>query len=480
MSFLKNILPLTIASAASLASLQGQTQRSWSGATGTNWSVAESWGGDVPDTNAEIAFINTGGLAINVDGNFTVNELRDGGGGGGATIGIGGPGTITIDRNLATASAGITNFTNTTAGIFSLNGRITISNSLGGTTNIQTSNTAGNTIRFNTASILTINSTLQVIQGIGGPVLFNGTLAASTADLQLNSNNVSFGTGHVSSSFARDVVFFANSKLTITAGTVLSSGRKFQINGNNATLQLDGANTINGANINVGGTNNFRIDVNADQTTVGALTDVGAVTTINLGESVTSLWFSNSSSSSDAWGSGTVTINGFRENTVRFGTNANGLTSAQLAAINSGAYTLNNSGYLTTGAASSAIESWRQTYFGNSANEGNAADTADFDGDGLSNLLEYATGTNPTVANASAAVVAQSGNVLTVTFNRINDPLLTYTIEESTDLATGFTPTGTTYTGTANDVVVYTDDVPLTTGGARQFLRLRVNYGAQP
>jgi hypothetical protein len=287
-------------------------------------------------------------MVVNVDSNFTVAALTDGGGGAGATITISGPGTLTVDRNSASALTGITNNTNTTAGTTRLSGNILIANTLGGTTNVTTANVAGNTVRFDTTSNLTLNSILQVTQGIGGPVQFNGTLAASGADLLIASNNVSFGTGHVSSAFGRDVVFSAaNSKLTVTAGTVLNTGRKFQVNGNNSTLQLDGANTINGANIVVGSTNNFLIDANVNQTTMGQLVDIGGALTIDLDAAVTSLWFASSAASEVNWTGGSISITGFKENTIRFGTTASGLTSTQLGLITGNTYSLTSDGYLT-------------------------------------------------------------------------------------------------------------------------------------
>jgi hypothetical protein len=41
------------------------------------------------------------------------------------------------------------------------------------------------------------------------------------------------------------------------------------------------------------------------------------------------------------------------------------------------------------------LQNWRQTYFNTTANSGNAADSFDFDGDGLPNLIKYAFGLNP-------------------------------------------------------------------------------------
>jgi hypothetical protein len=45
--------------------------------------------------------------------------------------------------------------------------------------------------------------------------------------------------------------------------------------------------------------------------------------------------------------------------------------------------------------APSAIEAWRVATMGSAANSGNTADAADFDGDGKSNLEEFAFGTEP-------------------------------------------------------------------------------------
>lgn len=44
----------------------------------------------------------------------------------------------------------------------------------------------------------------------------------------------------------------------------------------------------------------------------------------------------------------------------------------------------------------STLEQWRQHHFGSPTNSGNASDTADFDQDGCSNLVEYALGRDPT------------------------------------------------------------------------------------
>jgi hypothetical protein len=54
-------------------------------------------------------------------------------------------------------------------------------------------------------------------------------------------------------------------------------------------------------------------------------------------------------------------------------------------------------------------EIWRYTHFGISENTGTAADLADFDGDGVVNLLEFAFGSNPTDPASGRAPLVFSG-----------------------------------------------------------------------
>ena len=135
----------------------------------------------------------------------------------------------------------------------------------------------------------------------------------------------------------------------------------------------------------------------------------------------------------------------------------------------------------------SPLSWWRQRNLGTEANFGAAADDADPDLDGRCNLLEYALGSVPTVADQGNAaecglVTDGAGTHLTLTFNRIVDPNLggysdptpTYTVEASDDLTT-WTQIWTR-TGMQNVVgsVVVTDAETVETHPLR-FLRLRVS-----
>lgn len=126
--------------------------------------------------------------------------------------------------------------------------------------------------------------------------------------------------------------------------------------------------------------------------------------------------------------------------------------------------------------ATTALQDWRLANFGSTANSGLGADAADFDGDGISNLVEYATGTNPTVANAPVVVAGRTGDFLTLSYPVIADASLVYRVLGSNDLGQGFV-TAAGSTSTSAGVATYTDNVSLSAGGVRRFLRLEISYG---
>lgn len=105
--------------------------------------------------------------------------------------------------------------------------------------------------------------------------------------------------------------------------------------------------------------------------------------------------------------------------------------------------------------------------------------SGDFDGDGIPNLLEYATNTSPTASGGTAGFsVAPSGNNLALTYTRVADPALTYAVEGSSDLTGAWSTlavAGNPSTGVANVAgnVTITDPTPFTSG--KRFLRLKVS-----
>lgn len=85
------------------------------------------------------------------------------------------------------------------------------------------------------------------------------------------------------------------------------------------------------------------------------------------------------------------------------------------------------------GPDTTAIEFWRQFYFGSPANIGFGADTYDFDQDGLANLIEFAFGLDPTQGSSVLLPQPQiSGGDFFVSFTGFNG--ITYSAEWSTTL----------------------------------------------
>ena len=124
-------------------------------------------------------------------------------------------------------------------------------------------------------------------------------------------------------------------------------------------------------------------------------------------------------------------------------------------------------------------QQWRIRHFAQVADTGIAADAADPDGDGLSNLTEYALGTDPMAADDLQTVfrygTAGSPARETLTFNRIADPTLTYVVEASSRLSSGYAPIWSS-TGADNVAgpVTVTDVVDLDSTPHR-YLRLQVH-----
>lgn len=125
------------------------------------------------------------------------------------------------------------------------------------------------------------------------------------------------------------------------------------------------------------------------------------------------------------------------------------------------------------------LEQWRILQFGQLGNQGFAADEADPDGDGSSNLFEYAVDTDPSVSengSGQSLGINPAAHHLTLTFTRIADPSLTYVVEGSSKLATGFHPIWTS-TGVENAAgsVTVEDGIDFTTV-RRRFLRLTIRH----
>lgn len=141
-------------------------------------------------------------------------------------------------------------------------------------------------------------------------------------------------------------------------------------------------------------------------------------------------------------------------------------------------------GISVSGTGLTEIEAWRLSHFGNAAGTGDLADLADFDHDGLCNLLEYAFGADPTENTLPLGRPRGSmdSGLFTLTYQRPAGGAagITYAIELSgTDLS-GWTAgiSGTDYLQTVNPNGDGTETVVITlTNPAhhRRFVRVRVS-----
>jgi autotransporter-associated beta strand protein len=131
-------------------------------------------------------------------------------------------------------------------------------------------------------------------------------------------------------------------------------------------------------------------------------------------------------------------------------------------------------------AVGSPSEIWRQQWFGSPYNTGNAADSFDANGDGESNLVEFATGQNPHAPTTGDQALAMQGSVLEFSYLRSKAAVtdgVTFVVEWCDDLQSGsWSSLGVDQEGSVLDEGLchrVTADVPAGSAG-RRFVRLRV------
>lgn len=122
-------------------------------------------------------------------------------------------------------------------------------------------------------------------------------------------------------------------------------------------------------------------------------------------------------------------------------------------------------------------DTWRRKYFGTTSNTGSAADSADPDGDGISNLLERAFGGNPNAPDPNLRpIVDNTAPLLSILYwqsDAASD--LVYTVQECSDLSANlWTPASGTSTVLSDDGSVRRIRFTAPASASRHFLRLQV------
>lgn len=122
----------------------------------------------------------------------------------------------------------------------------------------------------------------------------------------------------------------------------------------------------------------------------------------------------------------------------------------------------------------SAYEQWTMNQLEGLGDPERSAPTADVDGDGLANLLEYAFALQPLFPDAAPIVMETGDGRMALKFRRIADPSLTYEVEASEDLSS-WTVIWSSSGGqnVAGEVTV--SDVEPMDASVSRFLRVRVS-----
>jgi hypothetical protein len=121
-----------------------------------------------------------------------------------------------------------------------------------------------------------------------------------------------------------------------------------------------------------------------------------------------------------------------------------------------------------------ALQAWRQKYFGTINNSGNAADSYIASGDGLPNLIKYALGLNPLVATPSPMTCSLTGEYLTLIVPRSSSAAGVSYFLESTDSLGGVWSTSPVVIDVNTSTLLQGHDVNPVSGTSQRFMRLRV------
>ena len=141
-------------------------------------------------------------------------------------------------------------------------------------------------------------------------------------------------------------------------------------------------------------------------------------------------------------GSGKLTLNGVTETVSRVYVDGVLLETGAWNAVRDPVHFSGSGNVIVTDGMQvpTAIETWRQLYFGSIANTGTGADSADPDHDGVPNLAEFALGLNPNTPNAFSAFLVRNGANVEYTYCRSTTAVaygVVYTVEFSDTLAPG-------------------------------------------
>ena len=319
------------------------------------WSNASNWSSGIP--NVDTAKVTVDSDLI-VDSSVTVAQIKMSNATSDASV------TITANNSsvLTVTGAGVTQpiQNNKKASSFVFNLPV-VFDSDGGTETLRLNSGGDQSVTF--SSSLTLNDELTV-SGVNKlhDLNINGALLGAGNLKFGNKVQANFGASYDGSSHTGDIIVAGtgtNNDNLITSnvsddGTLLVSGNKIDVQGAGAKIIVNGANTLKG-NIKIGA-NDQTLTINKNQSAIGTITMGAGTLNLVLAADVTSAAFVDNSSAD--WGTGSLAITGAGVNEVSFGTDADGITAAQLAQITMDGFsaTINSSGQINSNVAPVAVD----------------------------------------------------------------------------------------------------------------------------
>lgn len=412
-----------------------------SGSISTTATVLISGGVTTIGSAGAVTFGNGGGFSIS---NAGTGALKMTGGslyvGSGGIVNVGG-GTFSSSVNLSGGTIGA-------RAAWSSNMPMTLDTTNG---NIIFRTADAN----NTSYPITLNGALS---GAGGLTKSGG------GDLILSAANTYTGATQIT---AGSVILTGNGSISNSSTIDIKSGSTLNVSGLTAPLQIASSQTLTGAGSVTGPVTSAGVIAPGNgigTLTVGGATQVSGTLNIEV----------NGTTSDKLHSTGAVNLNGAALNVSLLG---GGFTQSSYVIADgtslTGTFTSVTPGYAVVYSATQAILVKNKNYAGWAIDNGIIGQPAsgDFDGDGISNLLEYALGLNPKSSNSTPGTL----NNGLVTFSKgaqaVTNGDLIYTIEKSTTLGDASDP-WTAVTPTTNNTNVISFQLP--PGMPRQFIRLKV------
>jgi len=282
--------------------------------------------------------------------------------------------------------------------------------------NLLTSSVLTNRPTYNRSfSVNGTNIVYTAAQNNSPDVLANGQISAALAAIMTNSTQI---LGWTPTSSPDAVITPTSNAITIYQGSSFADPGATVVDPADGTLSIASGNgtvdptTIGSYTVTYGYTNSLRIPAAPATMTV----TVAAIPTASISFSGTNVPYNGNPrpvavTTTPSNVAVAVTYNGSATAPTAVGTYA---VNASVTASN---YKGSNSTTLTIYDASAL---WRQAFYGTTSNSGNAADSADPYGTGLSNLQNYTLGNNPTLpATNPLGNTTSSNGLFTLSFTAV-------------------------------------------------------------